>query len=277
MSELKNKFIQQLQLKAYSKRSIENYTMQISHLALFYNCSPDLLSTEQIRSYIQQKLNKDHVSKSWLNQFISAWKILYCEVLKREWNAIDIPRPRREKKLPVILSREELSLLIKLTINLKHRTIFMLAYSAGLRVGEVVNLKLTDVDSDRMLLRIRLAKGFKDRYCNLSPVILEQLREFWKRYRPQVWLFETKPKHQISERTLQTLFRQAVKRAKITKPVTFHSLRHSFATHLMEQGVNLPLIQQLLGHKSLRTTSIYLHVQQYSVDAVKSPLDILSL
>ena len=138
-------------------------------------------------------------------------------------------------------------------------------------------MKITDVDSKRMMLRIVQAKGFKDRYCVLSPVALNLLREYWKRYRPSVWLFQTKPGIAVAQRTVQQIFKNSLHKAGITKHVGIHSLRHSFATHLMEQGVSLPIIQQLLGHKSLRTTSVYLHVQQYSIEAVKSPLDTLSL
>ena len=212
-----------------------------------------------------------------MNQFVSALKILFCEILKREWNHLDIPRTRREKKLPVVLAREEVKKLIDVTINLKHRAILTLTYSAGLRLNEVSNLKITDVDSKRMMLRIVQAKGFKDRYGVLSPVALDLLRDYWKRYRPSIYLFQAKNKQPLSCRTIQQVFKNSLCKAGIQKQVGIHSLRHSFATHLMEQGVSLPIIQQLLGHKSLKTTSVYLHVQQYSIQAVKSPLDTLAL
>lgn len=277
MTTLRNKLIMQMQMKGYSKSTVRNYTEALAALANFYKTSPDLLTTEQIRKYIHCRLTEKGVSKSWVNQFVSALKILFCEVLKREWNHLDIPRPRREKKLPVVLAREEVKKLIDVTINLKHRAILTLTYSAGLRLSEVSNLKITDVDSKRMTLRIAQAKGFKDRYCVLSPVALELLRDYWKRYRPSVWLFPTKPGHTVSQRTVQQIFKHALRKAGIQKKVGIHSLRHSFATHLMEQGVSLPIIQQLLGHKSLKTTSVYLHVQQYSIHAVKSPLDTLAV
>mgnify|MGYP001559190347 CR=1 FL=1 len=277
MSTLRNKMIQQMQLKGYSKNTITTYIECLVNLSNHYNVSPDLLTVEQIREYIHYKLTEKKLSKSWMNQTISALKILFCQVLKREWSHLDIPRPRREKKLPVILSREEVSELINVTTNLKHRAILMLTYSAGLRLSEVSNLKIGDVDSKRMLLRILQAKGFKDRYSILSPVALDLLRDYWKRYRPSTWLFPTKPGQAVSQRTVQKIFKNSLHKAGIKKQVGIHSLRHSFATHLMEQGVSLPIIQQLLGHKSLKTTSIYLHVQQYSIHAVKSPLDTLSL
>lgn len=277
MSTLRNKMILQMQIKGYSSRTVITYTKSILALAVHYNTSPDLLTTQQIRAYIHYRLIEKRVSKSWVNQFVSALKILFCDVLKREWKQMDIPRPRREKKLPVVLAREEVKKLIDVTINLKHRAILTLTYSAGLRLSEVSNLKITDVDSKRMMLRIAQAKGFKDRYCILSPIALNLLREYWERYRPSVWLFPTQPGHAVSQRTVQQIFKHALQKAGIQKQVGIHSLRHSFATHLMEQGVSLPIIQQLLGHKSLKTTSVYLHVQQYSIEAVKSPLDTLAL
>ena len=277
MSTLRNKMLQQLQLKGYSSNTIETYISCIAALANYYHASPDLLTTEQIRGYIQYHLTEKKLSKSWLNQLISALKILFCDVLKREWSGKDIPRPRREKKLPVVLAREEVKKLIDVTINLKHRAILTLTYSAGLRLSEISNLKIADVDSKRMTLRIVQAKGFKDRYCVLSPVALALLRDYWQRYRPSIWLFPTQPGQAVSQRTVQQIFKKALRKAGIQKQVGIHSLRHSFATHLMEQGVSLPIIQQLLGHKSLKTTSVYLHVQQYSIEAVKSPLDTLAL
>lgn len=275
MSALKNKMIQQMQLKGYSSSTITLYTESIIGLATYYKTPPDLLSTEQVRDYIQFKIIEKKLSKSWLNQFISALKILFCEVLKREWDVLDIPRPRREKKLPVVLSKQEVSQLISVTRNLKHRALLTLKYSSGLRLSEIKNLKIGDIDSKRMMVHIVQAKGFKDRYSILSPVALELLREYYKIYRPVTWLFETKQSQAMSERTVQAVFKNALRKTGIKKQVGIHSLRHSFATHMMEQGVSLPIIQQLLGHKSLRTTSVYLHVQKYTLDSVKSPLDFI--
>lgn len=277
MSALKNKMIQQMQLKGYSESSIRTYTECIIGLAKYYKTSPDLLSVEQVRNYIHFKLIEKKLSKSWVNQIVSALKILFCDVLKREWSELDIPRPRREKKLPVVLSKQEVSELISVTRNLKHRVLLTLKYSSGLRLSEIRNLKIGDIDSKRMMVRVTQAKGFKDRYSILSPVALQLLREYYKIYRPITWLFETKQSQAMAESTVQAIFKNALRKTGIKKKVGIHSLRHSFATHMMEQGVSLPIIQQLLGHKSLRTTSVYLHVQKYTLDAVKSPLDSLSL
>lgn len=276
MSTLRNKMIQQMQLKGYSSRTIENYTKSIVSLAKYYKTGPDLLSQAQIRDYIQYYIVEKKISKVWCNQLISALKILFCEVLKREWNSLDIPRPRREKRLPVVLSKEEIGKLFSCAANLKHRAIITVTYSAGLRLSEVKNLKLGDIDSKRMTIRVVQAKGFKDRYAVLSPITLNILRDYWKTYRPVLWLFETKRAQFLPDKTIQHAFKNALRKSGIKKQVGIHCLRHSFATHMMEQGVSLPIIQQLLGHRSLRTTSVYLHVQQYTLASVKSPLDSFS-
>jgi site-specific recombinase XerD len=273
MSTLRNAMLRQMELKGYSGRTIHSYIKCIGALALHYNTSPDLLSDEQIKQYLHERMKGNGLSRSWQNQFISALKIFYCDVLKREWQAMDIPRPRKQRKLPVILSKEEVKRIMEVTANLKHRALLMLIYSAGLRLGEARSLKATDIDSSRMLVRVRQAKGFKDRQTILSPVALELLREYWKKYRPAVWLFETGRGKQMSERAVGTALKKALQKAGVNKQMGVHGLRHSFATHLLEQGISLPLIQKLLGHRSLKTTSIYLHVQDYSVHSVRSPLD----
>jgi len=277
MKILRAQLIQQMQLKGYSQRTIDTYIDCILALAKYYNTSPDLLTIEQIRDYFQYCLVEKKLSKSWMNQLISALKILFCEVLKREWNKINIPRPRREKKLPVVLSREEVKEILNALKNIKHRAFLMITYSAGLRLSEACHLKISDIDSSRMLVRVEQAKGCKDRYAVLSPIALELLRVYWKTYKPKHWLFENSTHQPVPITTAQCIFKNALEKSGVKKKVGIHSLRHSFATHLLEQGVSLPIIQQLLGHKSLRTTSVYLHVQQYSINAVRSPLDTLEL
>lgn len=277
MSKLREKMELQMRLKNHSKSTIKTYIKGILELSLHYNSSPDLLTPEQIRQYIHYRITEKKVGRSWQNQFLSALKILFCDVLKREWKQLDIPRPGWSLKLPVVLAREEVKELIEVTLNLKHRVLLALTYSAGLRMSEVRNLKITDIDSKRMVIRIVQSKGFKDRYTILSPVALKLLREYWLKYRPTVWLFQTKPGQAMALRTVGKIFENSLHKAGIRKKVGIHSLRHSFATHLMEDGVSLPIIQQLLGHRSLKTTSVYLHVQQYSVNSVHSPLDSLSV
>ena len=278
MKLLRKNFIQQMQLTGRSPRTIETYLDCIIALTRHYNTSPDLLTSEQIRAYLIYCLIEKKLSKSWLNQTISALKILQVEVLKREWSMFDLPRARAEIKLPIVFSRQEVEEVLNALKNIKHKALLQLTYSAGLRVSEVRHLKVSDIDSSRMLIRVEQSKGNKDRYVVLSPVVLPLLREYYKQYRPKVYLFENKDGLPVPEKTAQNIFKNAVVKSGIKKTnVSIHTLRHSYATHLMEQGVALPIIQQMMGHKSLRSTSIYLHVQQYSIDKVRSPLDNLNL
>lgn len=274
MSTLRNNMLRHMELKGYSSRTSHTYIKCIEALALHYKRPPDLLSDAQIMDYLYERMKERNLSRSWQNQFLSAMKVLYCGVLKREWHTLDIPRPRKQTKLPAVLSKEEVKKIIEVTANLKHRALLAVIYSAGLRLGEVRNLKPGDIDSQRMLINVRQAKGFKDRSTILSPVTLEMLREYWKKYRPAVWLFETKRGKQMCDRAVGIAFKKAMQKAGVNKQMGVHGLRHSFATHLLEQGVSLPLIQKLLGHRSLKTTSVYLHVQDYSVHSVRSPLDM---
>ena len=273
MSILRNQMIEQMQLRGFSSRTIDAYIGCIVQLSSYFNKSPDQLSEEEIRKYYYYHIVDKQLSKTWVNQSISALKLLYTEVLKREWNRLSIPRPKRQHKLPQVLSMEEVRQILLALTNLKHKAVLTTVYSAGLRLSEVCKLKPADIDSKRMLIRVQQAKGRKDRYTILADTTLELLREYWKQYHPQQWLFETAPSRAMSERTVQEIFHHALDKTNIQKKVGIHSLRHSFATHLMEQGVALPIIQQLLGHSSLKTTSIYMHVQQYSMQSVSSPLD----
>jgi integrase/recombinase XerD len=275
MSALRQQLIQQMQLKGYCQKTIKSYVSIIARIASFYHTPADQLSVDQIRDYILKRITVDHLSKQWMNMAISAVKLLFCDVLRREWNMLDLPRPKSDSKVPVILSREEVRLIIQCKKNIKHRAILMITYSAGLRLGEVSTLKITDIDSSRMLIHLHKTKGDKERYTILSPVTLDLLRTYYRRYKPQEWLFEGCSGDHISARTVQHVFKAALAKSNIQKDVGIHSLRHSFATHLLEQGVALPIIQLMMGHKSLHTTSGYLHVQQYSLQGVKSPLDTL--
>ena len=194
--------------------------------------------------------------------------------MKRDF-IFEIKRPKKDRKLPVVLSKEEVKKTLDATSNIKHKAILMLMYSGGLRV-EIIRLRPEDIDANRKLIYIRASKGRKDRYILLSDVALQTLREYWKKEKPQKWLFPgwNKEKH-ITSRTVQKIFQNACRKAGINKNVSVHSLRHSFATHLLESGINLRYIQELLGHKSSKTTEIYTHVSTKDLRAIKSPLDSL--
>jgi len=208
---------------------------------------------------------------SILNSAINALKFYYGNVLKKKF-IYEVKRPRKDKKLPVILSKEEVAKILSSVDNIKHKTILMLVYSAGLRVGEVVRLKPEDIDSKRMLIHIKGAKGRKDRYTLLSEKALEILRQYWRKYKPEKWLFGgAKEGRYLSIRSVDKIFRNACEKAGIKKDVSMHTLRHSFATHLLEGGTDLRYIQELLGHAHSKTTEIYTHVSTKSLGKITSP------
>lgn len=263
-----------MQLKNFSNSTIESYVSAVSSLSLHYNTPPNKLSIDQIKDYLVFCINEKHVSVSFINQTISALKILFVNVLGREWEKIKLPRPRREHKLPVVLSLEEIRRLLDTSTNMKHRTILTVAYTGGLRINEVSCLRVRDIDSSRMQIRIEQGKGKKDRDTILASCALTLLREYWKRYRPVDTLFYGYNKNKpISTSTLNNICKDNLAKAGINKKASFHTLRHSFATHLLEQGTNIKIIQKLMGHNSLRTTSVYMHLQNFEPGKLISPLD----
>jgi len=207
---------------------------------------------------------------------VSAIKFLCQNILNKNDLTIYVPRPKKEHKLPVVLNQKEVFRILELVKNEKHHAILILIYSAGLRVGEVVRLKIEDIDSERMLIHIKQGKGRKDRYTMLSQVALKILRDYTTRYKPETWLFPGgKENKHLTERSVQKVFEKALQKARIKKNVSVHSLRHSFATHLLENGTDLRYIQELLGHESSKTTEIYTHVSEKEVRRIQSPLDRL--
>ena len=228
-------------------------------------------------NYLHYLVEVKQVSTSNLNQLLSAYRILIVDVLQREWQEFDIRRPKLEKRLPAVLSQKEVKRIITGISNLKHRTFISLIYSCGLRVSELTGLKIKDVDSARMLIHIRSGKGAKDRYVMLSKKILLMLRDYWKVYRPVEYLFEDETQGKaIAVRTVQHTFAKAAIKAGIRKQAGIHSLRHSFATHLLENGVNLLAIQKLLGHNHIKTTMLYTHLQNLP-SSIQSPFDVLDV
>lgn len=276
MTKLREQYTRDLELKAYSLKTRKSYLAHVASFSKYFGKSPDLLGTEEIKDYLHYVITERKLSKSYINQAYSALKFFYETTLGRDWEMKSIPRVRRDKKLPQVFSREEVRAILDNTTNLKHRAILSTIYASGLRVGEAVRLQLADIDSTNMQINVRLAKGNKDRITILSEANLKILREYFKYYRPKHWLFpgadKTKP---LSVRTVELVFADSKAKAGIVKPGSIHCLRHSFATHLLDAGTGVHYIQSLLGHASIRSTSIYLHVTSTKVRTIKSPLDTL--
>ena len=263
--------------RKYSYRTVKGYLYYNREFLNFIGKSPSEINDEDIKKYLVYLSEERQSATSTLNQAINALKFYYGSMLKRKF-VYEVRRPRKDKKLPVVLSKEEVAKIINSVDNLKHKTILMLTYSAGLRVGEVVRLQIEDVDSKRMLIHIKGAKGRKDRYTLLSEIALEILREYWRKYKPEKWLFGgAKEGRYLSIRSVQKIFEHACEKAGIRKDITIHGLRHSFATHLLEGGTDLRYIQELLGHKDSKTTEIYTHVSTKSLGKIRSPLDTIDL
>ncbi len=266
-------YLQKLELRRYANNTAKTYiTLFEKFINHFKGEALMSINENDIRSYLQQ-LIKEGKSDSYINQMINAIKFYY-EVVKGMPNRFySIERPRKQKKLPQVISKEEVKLMISSSQNLKHKCIVSLLYSGGLRRSELLNLKIGDIDSKRMLIRINNAKGGKDRFTLLSSTVLNDLRSYYKAYRPATWLFEGLNGNQYSTGSVQAIIRNSANSAKIQKVVTPHMLRHSFATHLLENGTDLRYIQTLLGHASSKTTEIYTHVALSAFGSIKNPLD----
>jgi site-specific recombinase XerD len=278
MTALRQRMLADLQLRNYSPRTQEVYVARVADFAAHFGVSPERLGPDHIRRYLLHLIHEKRISWSWYRQSIAALRFFYGTTLGRDLVLPHIPYPRKEKRLPVVLSSAEVERLLRAVTNLKHRTLLMTLYATGLRLSEATRLQPADIDSARMILRVRMGKGKKDRIVLLSPVLLEALRHYWKIERPGPWLFPGKdPSQPISTRTIQTIVRRARLRAGLAKPVSPHTLRHSFATHLLEDGTDLRVIQAILGHKSLSTTTLYTHVTTRHLGGVTSPLDHIDL
>jgi len=261
--------------RKYSPKTIKAYIHYNDDFLKFTSKTPKNIAERDIKDYLFHLVEDKKVATSTLNSAINALKFYYGNILKEKF-PYEIKRPRKDKKLPVVLSKEEVARILSNVDNIKHKAILMLVYSAGLRVSEVVKLKSKDIDSERKLVFVKGAKGRKDRYSILSNVALDTLRQYYKEYKPKKWLFEGEIKERhITIRTAQRIFENACGKANIKKEVGIHSLRHSFATHLLESGVDLRFIQELLGHKSSKTTEIYTHVSNKFLGSITSPLDNL--
>ncbi|WP_125006661.1 site-specific tyrosine recombinase/integron integrase [Clostridium tagluense] len=276
MSELREKMKMDMELRGYSPMTIKSYINHVSNFAKFYNKSPKYLGEKEICDYLHYCIIKKKLSEGTVNYINSSLKFFYTKTLNRYWNSDKIARMKEPSKLPPVLSPDEVKSIFDVTENLKHKAILMTVYSAGLRVSEVCNLKITDIDSKNMQILIREGKGKKDRYSLLSKSNLEILREYWSRYHPTEYLFSGKGRtDSISPRSVQKMLEKSIKKTKITKHATVHTLRHSFATHLLDAGTDICYIQRLLGHTRITTTTIYLHLRRMDLLNIKSPLDIL--
>lgn len=263
--------------KRYSESAKKNYLEYTRRFLLFtYPKSFSQISNEDMIRYVNEYIIPRRLSYTFQNLTINGVKIFFREVVHSPIDVDTFERPLAEHRLPNVLSKQEIKAILDAHVNLKHRTMLSLIYACGLRRSELLNLKPLDVDSNRGLLMIRQSKGKKDRLVPLSEKVIEMLRGYYKAYRPRVWLFEGQVEgERYSEKSLQNVLKQAVEKAKIPKPVSLHWLRHSYATHLLESGTDLRYIQELLGHKSSKTTEIYTHVSMKNIQNIKSPFDDL--
>lgn len=269
-------YIKTLLHRRFSESTYKNYTAQFKRFMAYYaQENLDEITKDQIVDYLIYLIQTKGISTSTQNSVINSIKFYYEKVLNRESQKYWINRPQREFKLPVVLSEQETLSLFGAIDNLKHLTLVSLIYSAGLRRGEVLRIQKGHIDLERKQIKVVKSKGNKDRMTILSDYIIELLKQYVTKYDPQVWLFEGEPGQQYSPSSIAAIIRRASKKAAITKHVTPHVLRHSFATHLMDQGIETRYIQTLLGHNSLETTAIYTHVSTRSIENVKSPLDTL--
>jgi integrase/recombinase XerD len=273
MSPLRQQFIDALRVKGFSERSIENYVHVMVGITGKYGCSPMELTKEKIQSYLLFLMQYRKLAPATVNLHMDAMKTYFNlmapgNAIMKGFSHVQVP-----KRIPIVLSREEVEKLIKTASNLKHKSILMVLYSSGVRLQECISLRPVHIESERMKIRVEQGKGKKDRYTLLSRRTLDTLRDYFRKYRPKQWLFEGRNGKQYSARSTGHIVTRAALKAKIDKRVSPHILRHTFATHLMDSGVPLPVIQQLLGHTSIKTTMIYLHVSEPMVNKTKSPLD----
>ena len=267
-------YLDKLELKKYANNTVRTYVSCFERFINFYdNKKIDQLNENDVRNYIKT-LIQNHWSTSYINQSINSIKFYYEIVLGMPNRFYKIERPRKQKKLPTVLSSSEVKLLINATNNIKHRCIISILYSAGLRRSELLNLKITNIDSDRMLIKVEDSKGKKDRFTLLAQSTLEDLRTYYKEYKPQIYLFEGQRSRKYSATSVGHIIANAIAKTTIKKHVTAHTLRHSFATHLLENGTDLRYIQLLLGHSSTKTTEIYTHVASHNFNSITNPLDL---
>jgi integrase/recombinase XerD len=269
------KFIEKVTINQSSKSLIVNYSRSLAYVALHFSRCPHKVSVEELNSYLYRMMVHENCSLTYFKHAVFALRYWF-RLFGMEEKAIQMPPVKKEKKLPVVLSKQECKELFKAPRSLKHRFILTMAYGAGLRMNELRLLKITDVDLQRMQVHVKQGKGRKDRYAPLSKLLAEKLPLYLSTVKPQTWLFEgNTPGQPMGQRSIQYIINEALPKTNISKQVSMHTLRHSFATHLLEDGIDIHSIQHLLGHSDLVTTMVYLHVAQVKAKPVHSPLDTL--
>jgi len=283
VTRLRKMMLEELERLNFSQSTTRSYLHTVEDFARYFHRRPDQLGPEHVREYQAQLFTKRKLAANTVIVRLAALRFFFVKTLRKPWSIADTPYPRKTLHLPLILSQEEVAQLINAAETPFHRMLLMTAYATGLRRAELAHLKVTDIDSQRMVIHVKGGKGRKDRDVMLSPKLLEQLRDYWRgmRRRPKVWLFPGNSWHTadrpITAKVVWSACREAAERAGITKPVHPHTLRHCFATHLLEDGADLRTIQILLGHRDLEETTIYLHLSQKHLGETASPLDALSL
>lgn len=272
------RFADYMRQRRYSKNSIENYCDRLRSFFLFCQKTIFEISDEDFDRFNRNYILKSNLSAAYQTQFVSALKLFYEKIERKKLTIERLERPKCGRKLPEILAREDIAKIINATDNIKHKAMLSLIYSCGLRRNELLDMKITAIDSKQYLIKVKNAKGNKDRVVPLSPKILELLRSYYKEYKPLIWLFEGPiPGKRYTGQSLHRVFVNAMQKAGIKGDYTLHTLRHSFATHLLQSGVNIRLIQELLGHRFLKTTEVYLHVGTNDIKNIQSPFDTLNL
>lgn len=275
MTPLRQRMVEDMQLRGLSEKTQDTYMRAVRQLAEHYGKSPERISEEELRRYFLYLRNDKRVSPSTFTHALCGIKFLYERTLHREWATLDLVRPRREKRLPVVLSVDEVRRILGCLHRPRYRVCLSTIYTCGLRLSEGVHLQVRDIDSDRMVIHVRHGKGAKDRYVPLPESTLEMLRQYWSTHRHPLWLFPVRIRMELppsaairpmSVSGVQKAFKAALRESGVQKRATVHTLRHSYATHLLEAGVNLRLIQAYLGHSSPKTTAIYTHLTRKAED-----------
>ena len=275
MTELRKKLIEDIRIRNFSKRTENIYVREVKELAAFYKCSPDKIQPEDVRRYLIHMSQERKVHPSRFRQVISGLRFFYGITLNQEWMIPHLPYPKAAQKLPEVLSKSEVRQILRATKTLRDRTMLSIAYGVGARISEIVKLKISDIERANKVIRIRQGKGKKDRLVFLPKKLLKLLEHYWLEYRPEGYLFPGESDGHICEAAIQRVCKAAALKAGIKKRVYPHLLRHSFATHLLEQGTDLRTVQMLLGHAHMSTTTSYLHVTTRHLNNVSSPIDSL--